>query len=469
MTRAGAGHAGAGELFTASVCAPRDAEGFQAWWAERSRSNRFDVTPVPFGELGDWRFDPETGNLGHSSGKFFTIEGLHVRSDTGPVREWSQPIINQAEIGILGILVKEFDGVPHCLMQAKMEPGNVNTLQLSPTVQATRSNYTRVHQGGRTRYLEYFAAGERRGRVLVDVLQSEQGSWFYRKRNRNMVVQVTGDVPEHEDFRWLPLREVLDLLHVDNLVNMDARTVLSCMPYAPPGGGSGSRHAPEGFRAALAASLDPGAGALHDLPSTLSWFTEERTRHEVATRLIPAREVVGWKRDAHEIAHEDGKHFRVLGVEVEATSREVASWRQPLLAPVARGLIAFLAKRIDGVAHVLAHARVEPGFVDTVELGPTLQLIRENYAGLPQPRYLDEVLGADRSRVRFDAFLSEEGGRFLDAQNRYMVIEVEDDFPLACPPEYRWVTLGQFGELLRHGHYLSVQARTLVACLHSLW
>ena len=44
----------------------------------------------------------------------------------------------------------------HCLMQAKMEPGNVNPLQLSPTVQATRSNYTQVHRGTGTRYLEYF-------------------------------------------------------------------------------------------------------------------------------------------------------------------------------------------------------------------------------------------------------------------------------------------------------------------------
>ncbi|MCO5984492.1 NDP-hexose 2,3-dehydratase family protein [Actinoallomurus spadix] len=468
MTSRTAAPRSAGHMFTESASATRPAGRFREWWSERARANRFNVTPIPFDELVDWRFDPETGNLAHSSGGFFTIEGLHVRSDYGPVREWSQPIINQAEIGILGILVKSFGGVPHCLMQAKMEPGNVNTLQLSPTVQATRSNYTRVHRGGRTRYLEYFA-GPSRGRVLVDVLQSEQGSWFYRKRNRNMVVEVTGDVPPHEDFCWLPLREVLDLLHTDNLVNMDARTVLSCMPFAPPEADSGSRHAPVAFRRALARSLHRSAGALHDLGDVLSWFTEEKTRHEMTVRLIPAGRVAGWRRTAHEIARDDGRHFRVIAVNVEASSREVPSWRQPLLAPAGRGVIAFLAKSIEGVAHVLVHARVEPGFVDTVELGPTVQAIRENYAGLPEPRYLDYVLGADPARIRFDAYLSEEGGRFFDAQNRYVVIEVEDDFPVHCPPDYRWVTLGQLGALLRHGHYLNVQARSLVACLHSLW
>jgi oxidase EvaA len=457
-----------GHMFTESVLAARSADGFWPWWSERTQSNRFNVTPIPFDELDSWHFDPDTGNLSHSSGRFFTIEGLHVQSDYEPVGEWSQPVINQPEIGILGIIVKSFGGVPYCLMQAKMEPGNVNTLQLSPTVQATRSNYTRVHRGNRTRYLEYFA-GPERGRVLVDVLQSEQGSWFYRKRNRNMVVEVTGDLPLHEDFCWLPLRQVLDLLHVDNLVNMDARTVLSCMPFAPPRAGSGSRHAPAAFRRALARSLDRFAGTLHDVGEILSWFTGEKTRHEVSTRLIPASQIVGWKRTAREIAREDGKHFRVMAVNVEASNREVRSWRQPLLAPVARGIIAFLAKPIEGVMHVLVHARVEPGFIDTAELGPTLQLLRENYTGLPQPRYLDYVLGADPARIRFDAFLSEEGGRFFDAQNRYLVIEVEDDFPLRCPQDYRWVTLGQLSELLRHGHYLNVQARSLVACLHSLW
>lgn len=457
-----------GHMFTESVLANQSADRFRPWWSERARSNRFNVTPIPFAELGSWHFDPDTGNLSHSSGKFFTIEGLHVRSDYGPVGEWSQPVINQPEIGVLGIIVKSFDGVPHCLMQAKMEPGNVNTLQLSPTVQATRSNYTRVHQGSQTRYLEYFA-GPGRGRVLVDVLQSEQGSWFYRKRNRNMVVEVTGDLPPHEDFCWLPLRQVLDLLHVDNLVNMDTRTVLSCMPFAPPGADSGSRHAPEAFRRALGLSLHRSVGALHDLGEILSWFTEEKTRHGVSTRLIPANQIADWTRTSHEIAREDGKHFRVIAVNVEASNREVPSWRQPLLAPVARGIIAFLAKPIEGVMHVLVHARVEPGFIDTVELGPTLQLIQENYAGLPQPRYLDYVLGANPARIRFDAALSEEGGRFFDAQNRYMVIEVDDDFPVHCPQDYRWVTLGQLGELLRHGQYVNVQARSLVACLHSLW
>jgi oxidase EvaA len=156
------------------------------WLRQRTDANRFRVDPVPFADLTDWSFGP-CGNLVHHSGRFFRVEGLHIVASEGPFAEWEQPIIVQPEIGILGILVKEFDGVPHFLMQAKMEPGNCNLVQLSPTVQATRSNYTAVHQGARVKYLDHFI-GRRRGRILVDVLQSEHGAWFFHKANRNMIV-----------------------------------------------------------------------------------------------------------------------------------------------------------------------------------------------------------------------------------------------------------------------------------------
>ena len=53
----------------------------------------------------------------------------------------------QNENGILGIIRKKFNNKYKYLLQAKLEPGNINHLQLSPTVQATESNYKRVHGG----------------------------------------------------------------------------------------------------------------------------------------------------------------------------------------------------------------------------------------------------------------------------------------------------------------------------------
>ncbi len=438
----------------------------QGWLAQRLAANCFEVTLIPFADMTAWHFDERTGNLVHATGRFFSIEGLAVTTDYGPIGTWTQPIVNQPEVGLLGIIVKEFDGVLHCLMSAKMEPGNVNMLQISPTVQATRSNYTRAHHGSPTAYLEYFFEASRR-QVLADVLQSEQGSWFYRKANRNMIVEVTDDIEVGPDFCWLTVGQVLALMGQDNMVNMDARTVLSCMPFEPtatgPSGGP--------WRAALIRSLDADRG-LHDMGDLLSWFSGARSAYRLQADRIPLEAVSGWHHTPTEIAHDEGRYFRVMAASVAATNREVASWHQPLIEPVEHGLAVLLAKRIDGVVHLLMHVRVEPGYVDTVEMAPTLQCTAANYHGYAaeaRPPYLDAVLAARPDQIRYSTLLSEEGGRFYHAQNRYQVIEVDEDFPVTVGPDFCWATLAQLGELLRHGHYLNVQARSLVTCLHSLW
>jgi oxidase EvaA len=415
----------------------------RAWLAERASAHRFMVERIPFAAMDAWSFAADTGNLVHRTGRFFSVQGLDVRADG---QHWQQPVIVQPEIGILGILVTELNGVLHCLMQAKMEPGNVNRLQLSPTVQATRSNYTRVHRGHPVRYLEHFIQPAS-DRVLVDVLQSEFGSWFYRKSNRNMVIEARGEVPEHEDFRWLTLGQLGELLRCDNVVNMDSRTVLACLPYS---------------------GADGGSLALHQDAELLSWFTAQRVAHEVRADLIPLRAVRGWHRGADAIEHEQGRYFSVAAVAVEAGNREVTRWTQPLFAPHGLGVTAFLMRRIEGVTHVLVHAQMEGGLIFTIEIGPTVHHTPANYAGGQAPPFLEYVLGADASQIRYECVHSEEGGRFLHAESRYLFIDAGDDVPADPPAGYLWVTPGQLSVLLGYGHNVNMQARTLIACLLGL-
>jgi len=412
------------------------------WLTQHRRSGAAVVRRIPFAELDHWSFAPDTGNLKHSSGRFFTIEGLHV---VRPETEWQQPIIVQPEIGILGILAKEFDGVLHFLMQAKMEPGNPNLVQLSPTVQATRSNYTKAHGGMEVKYLEHFLA-PRREQVLTDVLQSEHGAWFFQKRNRNMIVEVEEDVPVHDAFCWLTLGQILELLRLDNVVNMDARTVLASAPAVPA------------ETRALSSDAD-----------LLAWFTGERTRHDVRARLMPLREIAGWQSGEYAVSRADDRFFRVVAVSVEGAGREVAGWSQPIIEPVERGVVGFAYRLFDGVPHVLAHALVEGGFLDTVELAPTVQCVPSNYAPLPagdRPPFLDVMLDAPPERVRYCTVHSEEGGRFLNAESRYLIVETDETTtPTQPPPGYHWVTPGQLNWLAAHSRYVNVQARTLLAVL----
>ncbi|WP_410676201.1 NDP-hexose 2,3-dehydratase family protein [Amycolatopsis sp. cmx-4-68] len=433
---------------SAAASAGESVAELRGWLHRRRKEIPFGVDRIPFAELDGWSFAPETGNLVHRSGRFFTVEGLHVSIGEQPGRaEWLQPIIVQPEVGILGILAKEFGGVLHFLMQAKMEPGNPEPelLQLSPTVQATYSNYTKVHNGADVRYLEYFTDPSR-GRILSDVLQSEHGAWFHRKRNRNMIVQAVGPVPDHEDFRWLTLGQIHELLRHDNTVNLDARSVL--------------------------AGLQPSRApyALHSDTEVLSWLAARRSMSQIRSERIPLAAVPGWSRGTSAVVHEDARYFRVVALSVHAGSREVNQWTQPLIEPCGQGVVAFLTRTIEGVPHVLVHARAEGGFVDA-ELGPTVQCIPANYAHLPatgRPPFLDVVTNADPARIRYSALHSEEGGRFLDAVSRYLIVDAdESDSPLDVPPDFRWISRDQLASLNRYSHYVSIQARTLLLCMNA--
>ena len=202
---------------------------FYIWYNKRLSEGIFETRVIPFNQFDQWSFSQNKSELVHDSGKFFRIEGLRVKTNFGEIREWDQPIINQPEIGILGIITKKIDGTRLFLMQVKMEPGNVNVLQISPTLQATKSNFTKVHKGKAPEYLEYFMDYSK-STILIDQLQTEQGARFLKKRNRNMVVEITGDIEVRDDFRWLNLAEIKELLTHNNIVNMDARSVISTVP-----------------------------------------------------------------------------------------------------------------------------------------------------------------------------------------------------------------------------------------------
>ena len=81
---------------------------------------------------------------------------MNIETNWEKIHNWQQPIIEQSEIGILGIITKKLNQKIYYLMQAKIEPGNINCVQISPTLQATKSNYLQVHNGKKPKYLSYF-------------------------------------------------------------------------------------------------------------------------------------------------------------------------------------------------------------------------------------------------------------------------------------------------------------------------
>ena len=157
------------------------------WIKERNSFANVSIQKVDFSYNGFWYYDEKDGRIRNENNSFFQLAGYQEIEDDHIVKE--QPIIIQKEIGYLGIICKMINGTLNFLMQAKVEPGNVNVIQISPTLQATKSNFSKAHGGKTPAYLEYFQ-DIKNSEIIVDQLQSEQSSRFYKKRNRNIVILV---------------------------------------------------------------------------------------------------------------------------------------------------------------------------------------------------------------------------------------------------------------------------------------
>lgn len=434
------------------------------WIEKRNCEVEVKVEKIPFAQLKAWHSNQD-GSLFHDSGRFFSIVGINVSTDYGLCNQWQQPIILQPEVGYLGILAKEIDGVLYCLMQAKIEPGNVNCVQISPTLQATKSNYSRVHSGKSPNYLEYFVNAKPEN-IILDQLQSEQGARFLRKRNRNIIIKVDEDVPVLEDFCWMTLGQIKELMNYDNMVNMDTRTVLSGLnisDYVTPF---------DDLKGMSKFGMDMllSSKTNHAYISTrnhLSWLTGLKAKYDLCVNYCPINEMLDWNKTETEIVRDDKKYFKVIGVNVTISNREVASWCQPLVEPMQQGLCAFIIKKINGVYHFLIQAKLECGNFDVMELAPTVQCLTGKLFvdGEPNAPFAEYVLNAKDHQIIFDTLQSEEGGRFYKEQNRNIMIEVGDDFPLELPERYTWMTLRQIYKFLRFNNYLNIQARSLISAI----
>ncbi len=454
---------------------PGELAAIEDWYEGFNRSLEVNIEEAQYGPESEWYYDSETGAIRRRKGAFFTITGLRS-GDT------EQPVIIQDEIGYLGILVQKRQGVWRFLMQAKIEPGNVNKIQISPTIQATRSNFLQAHGGRRPNYLDYFLEAERYT-ILYDQIQSEQSSRFYAKRNRNFLLLLPEglEVEEQPRFRWLSLGQIKRLMRRDNIVNMDSRTVLFGV-YS--------------LLAGLVQNLDPAA--VRDLDeegrqvfSTPAFWTslvlapwqQERItqiyRHINNYKMLtaPRRELCSlgslssWSFDGARF-HSEGADFELIYRRIAIEDREVRSWEQPLFKACGKALFCLLSRETgQGEMEFLVHATAEPGCHDHMELGPSWQVeasARQNpEQGLP--RWIAEGLAAGRLRPSYQVTLSEEGGRFYHEENENLIVplnteqEAELADLLTAEQGYFWLNLRELASLGLINNVINIQLRNLLA------
>ena len=457
------------------------------WIYEINKRDEFLVEAKKLNELEKWTFNTDSGDLEHESGGFFSIKGLDVKTNVGTVKHWTQPIIDQREIGLLGIIAKKINGIIHFLMQLKAEPGNINNYQLSPTVQSTKSNFTKKHKGKSTLYIEYFFDVDP-DKIIFDQLQSEQGARFYHKRNRNIIILIDEDeeIQIKDNFRFLTINQISNLMLKDNVVNMDSRSVLSHLNYTPKKAINKKKVNKKelvdfiinNFKVDnkrmyrlvdLLISSHPNSFSLHSFNFILHLITKAKFNTELSTRLIPLNSIKYWHKTPDKIYHQSKKYFSIIGVSITSVNREIAKWDQPIIKQDHPGITGFICTKINGVNHYLIQLKTEPGVLDLVEISPTVQVITSNYDGLDVPEFLNEVINAKEHEILFDTLQSEEGGRFYKEENKNLIIEKDNFNKLYKSNEnYIWMNIFQLKSFIYFNNYVNIEARSLISCLPSI-
>ena len=136
--------------------------------------SKLNVEVVGISNLENWEFD-SSGMFKHVTGRYFSIQGIKYKNSYSG-------ILNQPEVGVLSNFMTIHNGIAYFLVQFKEEPGNINKIQLSPTIQATKSNYSRVHGGSLPLYWSEYTIYCKN--TLLSYNLPEQGTRYWRKYNK---------------------------------------------------------------------------------------------------------------------------------------------------------------------------------------------------------------------------------------------------------------------------------------------
>lgn len=419
-----------------------------SWVQEKNHKTMVNIKETTLSSQSDWFYDEEKGTIHNQKNSFFQIAGIKE----GDIQ---QPILLQNEIGYLGFIAKEIDGVLHFLIQAKIEPGNINCIQLSPTIQATRSNFMQLHGGKKPAYLDYFANAEKY-EIIVDQIQSEQSARFLKKRNRNIVILVNEDIEVLENFRFITLGQLKQLLHVDNLVNMDTRTVLSCLKLNPT-----LEHKKYFKNIPLFNSMI----ARPDYVSMYHNLNNCKMYEDYDLSVCPLSELNEWTFDDKGGRCKNDYPFDVIYCDIEIEGREVRKWTQPLFRAKGIATFALFYYVEDNIEKYVIQLKHEIGCFDGVELAPTLQV--EAGAEGEVPTILFDLLESKSKRI--DVLLSEEGGRFYHEQNRNCLVEISkseaENIIALDPKHYVTATYSTLNILIQANNVLNIQLRNLLSLM----
>lgn len=400
------------------------------WLKTNSIKNKLYIKKVKLNELSQWKFNGK--KIFHKKNNFFNIQAFNFKKKNF---KWSQPLIVQKESGILGIIKKRIKDKDYYLLQAKNEPGNIGGLQISPTVQATKSNYLRKHGGKKTPYLSFFNKKNIKNRILSKSQLSEQGTRFLEKFNNNILVETKNKIFKRKNFYWFTKKDIKKMLKKKNVLNMDTISVFSSVIQKN--------------------SYDNPLNNANLIKLKLKNFKKE---NKILKNKTYFNDLKHWKVKEDKIYHIYKKFFTIFFFDIIAYSREVKKWNQPILSDFRISINCFITCNIQNTLHYLLKISAEPG----LKSPKFTSTICERNISNKFNKSSSLMSFFNKKNTRLDVTYSDEGGRFYENESRNLVGQIPNYKTINSKKNFVWVSHNQIVGLIKR-NLITIEARNLFA------
>ena len=397
------------------------------WFHKEKKIRKINVKVINEDQLLNWKISDSS--IYHLSKSFFKIEFFKFLINK---IVFFQPLIIQKDIGILGIIKKVENNKDYYLLQSKVEPGNINKVQISPTVQATASNYKRKHGGKKTNYLKFFLNINKNATLISRKKLSEHGNKFYQKKNENFLIEVSGKVKKLKSFEWFSKNDIVKTISKNNILNMDTLSVFS----------NNIKKIDNNY-------------SLNSLKNIIKLTTTPKNL--IKRNKINLSKLKNWKKDKTGIYDIKKKLFKIKYVLIETNSREINSWTQPIISNFDKILNIFIVKDFNGVRHYLLKSCVQPGF-NHIRLTNTISMKMNS-----KINYDSHILRSIKKKPKLvNSIYSDEGGRFFKNQVVNQAVKLGKDEKIKLKKNYVWVSHNQMINLINRD-IITIEARILFA------
>jgi oxidase EvaA len=117
------------------------------------------------------------------------------------------------------------------LVKIRLEPGSIDLAELSPTV-ATTEGESCISEKITPPYYEFFVNPPKE-QVRHSSLQSAEGGRFYHDTFKCIVLEIDDfELDVLSNFRWLTLRQILEFMTLNNMINVECRDLIACIDFA---------------------------------------------------------------------------------------------------------------------------------------------------------------------------------------------------------------------------------------------